>query len=129
MFTLDGLNALLNARPFVPFRLWMSDGGHVDVRSPEVVLPGRRFALVGLLDPTATDTAFDRYATVWYVHVARNEMLTAGLPPFSAPPGGRGNAVAGACLIHPVIEGRHEVPISRHGSVHRGVRSVGRFSR
>ncbi len=87
MFTLGDMLALLKARPFVPFRLWLSDGGFVDVRSPEVVMPGKRFALVGLLDADANDTAFDRYATVWYLHVARHEMLKPGTAPFSAPPG------------------------------------------
>jgi hypothetical protein len=87
MFTLSDMRALLQARPFVPFRLWLSDGGFVDVRSPEVVLPGKRFALVGLLDADATDTVFDRYATVWYLHVVRHEMLKPGMPPFSTPPG------------------------------------------
>jgi hypothetical protein len=85
MFTLDYMRNLLSARPFVSFRLWMSDGGHVDVRSSEAVLPLRRFALVGLLDPNATDTAFDRYVTVWYMHVTRHEMLQPGAPPFSHP--------------------------------------------
>jgi hypothetical protein len=86
MFTLEDLQALLNARPFVPFRLYLSHGGHVDVPGPELVLPGRRFALVGLLDPNARDTTFDRYATVWYLHVAKHEMLRPGSRPFSAPP-------------------------------------------
>jgi hypothetical protein len=83
MFTLDDMRGLLAARPFVPFRLDTSDGGHLEVRSPEVVLPGRRFALVGLLDPAAVDTAFDRFATVWYAHVIRHELLGPGAPPFS----------------------------------------------
>src|SRR6266702_2473460 len=88
LVTLDDMRALLNARPFLPFRLYLSDGGTVDVRSQEVVMPGRRFALIGLLDPDATDTAFDRYMTVWYLHVTRHEMLSAGPPPFGAPPPG-----------------------------------------
>jgi hypothetical protein len=87
LFTLDDLRNLLNAQPFVPFRLWLSDGGHVDVPSRELVMPGRRFALVGLLDPQTNDTAFDRYVTIWYLHVARHEMLSAGAPPFSPPSG------------------------------------------
>jgi hypothetical protein len=87
MFTHSDMRALLQARPFVPFRLWLSDGGFVDVRSPEVVIIGKRFAVVGLLDADARDTVFDRYVTVWYLHVTRHEMLQAGTPPFSAPPG------------------------------------------
>ncbi len=87
MFTLKDLRALLNARPFVPFRIWVSDGGHVDVKSPELVLTGQRFALVGLLDPESTDSVFDRYTTVWYLHVTRHEMLSVGPPPFHQPQG------------------------------------------
>jgi hypothetical protein len=85
MFTLDDLRALLNAQPFVPFRLWLSDGGSVDVRSRELVFPGRRFAIIGLLEDNATDSVYDRYTTVWYLHVARHEMLNPGIPPFTPP--------------------------------------------
>jgi hypothetical protein len=87
MFTLADMHALLSVRPFVPFRLWLSDGGQVDVRSPELVMAGNRFALIGLLDPAAQDTSFDRYMTVWYMHVTRREMLSAGAPPLTPPPG------------------------------------------
>jgi hypothetical protein len=86
MFTLDDMRALIHMRPFVPFRLHLSDGGTVDVRSPEVVLLLKRFAIVGLLDPNTSDTAYDRYMTVWYLHVTRHEMLSAGSPPFGSPP-------------------------------------------
>src|SRR4051794_36974133 len=87
MFTADDLRALLHARPFVPFRLLLSDGGGVEVRSPEVVVVGRRFALVGLLDPNATDTLIDRWTVVWYMHVTRSEQMGAGPPPFTPPSG------------------------------------------
>ncbi|MHB1423813.1 MAG: hypothetical protein ACYC3I_11580 [Gemmataceae bacterium] len=87
MFTLEDLRNLLNARPFVPFRLHLGEGESVDVRSKEVVLPGRRFAVIGLLDPNATDTAFDRWAVVWYMHVTQVEMLGLGAPPFAQPSG------------------------------------------
>ncbi len=88
MFTLGDMVTLLHAQPFTPFRLHLSDGGSVEVRSREVVSVGRRFALVGLLDPGATDTFFDRWAVVWYMHVTRVEMLDPGPPPLSAPPAG-----------------------------------------
>ncbi|HZT79676.1 MAG TPA: hypothetical protein VFA26_05630 [Gemmataceae bacterium] len=87
MFTLEEMRALVNARPFVPFRLYLSDGGTVDVRHRELVLIGRRFAVVGLPDPGTADTLFDRWAVVWYLHVTRAEMLEAGPPPFGPPPG------------------------------------------
>jgi hypothetical protein len=87
LITQEFMRSLLTARPFVPFRIWLSDGGYVDVPTPEVVLVGRHFAVIGLLDPAATDTAIDRYTTVWYLHVTRHEMLSPGQPPFSPPPG------------------------------------------
>lgn len=86
MFTRDDMLNLLATRPFTPFRLHMSDGKTVEVVSPELVLPGRRFAVVGLLDPDANDLGFDRWTTVFYLHVARHEMLATGAPPFTAPP-------------------------------------------
>ncbi len=90
MFTADDMRGLLNARPFVAFRIVLSDGGTVEVRSQEVVTLGRRFALVGLLDPNATDTLFDRWTVAWYMHVTRVEMLDAGAPPFAPFQGPRG---------------------------------------
>src|SRR6185437_10542677 len=86
MFTVDDMQRLLRTRPFVPFRLWLSDGGHIDVRSPEVIFPLRRYAIVSLLDPNAAEEAFDRHATVWYMHVTRHEALSAGESPFASPP-------------------------------------------
>ncbi len=73
MFIADDLRTLRNVQPFVPFRLSLSDGGAVEVRHPETVSVDRRFAVIGLLDPTATDTLFDRWAVVWYMHVTRVE--------------------------------------------------------
>ena len=88
MFTADDLRNLLGARPFTPFRLLLSDGGQVVVRTPEVIIPGRRFAIIGLLDADAPDGLIDRWAVVWYMHVTRAEMLVPGAPPFTPPPTG-----------------------------------------
>ena len=85
MFTLNGMRTLLRAKPFVPVRLWLSDGGNITVRSPELVFPGRHYAIIGLLDPNAMEEAFDRHMVVWYMHITRCEELTAGASPFSAP--------------------------------------------
>ena len=85
MFTLDHMRALLSTRPFVPFRLWLSDGGHVDIRSAEQVMPLRHYALIGLLDPNALEESYDRHATIWYMHVTRHEALRPGAAPFTPP--------------------------------------------
>jgi hypothetical protein len=87
MFTHADLQRLLTARPFVPFRLYLSDGGWVDIRHQEFVTAGRRYAVVGLPDPAAPEAPFDRHMVVWYLHVARAELLGTGPPPFGSPPG------------------------------------------
>jgi hypothetical protein len=87
MFTLDGFRALLDRQPFIPFRLYLGDGGSVEVRSREQVFLLRQYAIIGLLDPQATDSIADRYATVWYMHVTRAEMLSPGTPPLPLPAG------------------------------------------
>jgi hypothetical protein len=99
MFTLDQLRSLLQARPFVPFRLLRSDGGSVEVRSSEVVLPGRQMAVIGLLDPASTDTSWDRFLILWYMHVTAVEMMSPGVPPFSSsgePPSGTPTPATGS---------------------------------
>lgn len=75
MFTLADMRALVQKRPFVAFRLWLSDSDSVDVRSPDVVMLGKRFAIVGLLDADAIDTVVDRYSVVWYDYVSRHQAL------------------------------------------------------
>jgi len=87
MFNANSLHAFLKSRPFVPFRFVLSDGGAVEVRSPEIVIIGKQFAVVGLLDPKATDTFVERWTTIWYMHVTRVEFLSAGAPPFGTPSG------------------------------------------
>jgi len=79
---------IVDARPFTPFRLHMSDGGVIDVVSRELVLPGRRMAVIGLLDPGQSDSYYDRWTTASYMHVTRHEMLPPGAAPFAAPPPG-----------------------------------------
>jgi hypothetical protein len=87
MFNANNLLSLLKARPFVPFRFVMSDGGTVEVKSPEFVWPGRQFATVALLDPTAADTLIEWHTTVWYMHVTRVEQIQPGAQPFTSPAG------------------------------------------
>jgi hypothetical protein len=87
MFTAEELRSLLRIRPFTAFRLHLSDGGHLDVLSPEAVLVTRRCAVVGLMDPASQDPFADRWVVAWYMHVTRVEMLVPGSPPFSPPPG------------------------------------------
>lgn len=86
MFTLDDLRTLLRAQPFVPFRLWYSDGQYFDVRGPKHVLPLRQYVIVGLFDSNSLDDGFDRHAVVWYTHVTRYEALTSAPGSCPSPP-------------------------------------------
>ncbi len=86
MFTASDMLALLGAKPFTPFRLYMSDGSKVMIPSRELVFPGRRMAVIGILDPTESDTLYDRWTTVYYMHVTRHELLNPSTMPFAAPP-------------------------------------------
>ena len=87
MFTANELLSLVKTRPFEPFRLVLSDGGTIDVLSPEVVSIGRHRTIIGLLDPNFTDTFYDRWTIVWYMHVTRVELLKGGPSPSGPPPG------------------------------------------
>lgn len=80
MLTQGDLQNLLRARPFTAFRLHTSDGGRVDVLSPESVVAGRRSAIVCIMEGDS-----DRWQLVYYLHVARAELLVPGPPPFSPP--------------------------------------------
>ena len=40
----------LQVRPFRPFRLYVSDGGTLDVRHPEMLMVKHRSAVIGLLE-------------------------------------------------------------------------------
>ncbi|MBI1913673.1 MAG: hypothetical protein HYS12_02790 [Planctomycetes bacterium] len=86
MFTREDLIMLLNAAPFVPFRLHLSDGGAIDVRHRDFVTAGRRYALIGVPDPADPDAPFDRHLVVYFMHVTRAETLFPGRPPGGPTP-------------------------------------------
>ena len=66
---------MLNARPFVPFRVHMSDGKHFDIQHPELALLTRislHFA-EGVADPTSQIPA--RASMISPLHIVRLEPL------------------------------------------------------
>ena len=64
----------LDAKPFAPFRLFLSDGRTFDIRDPNRVWPGRQTAVVGL--PAADDPRLiDRHTTVSLLHIVSIEPL------------------------------------------------------
>ncbi len=68
----------LRKRPFEPFRIHLSDGTVYEVRHPELVMVGRRSAIIGLTAPNQAQPLYDRVETVALLHIT-------GLEPVSPP--------------------------------------------
>jgi hypothetical protein len=69
---------VLDKRPFVPFRVYLSDGTVYEVRHPELLLLGRRSAHIGLASKADGQTLpTDRVATFSLLHVVRLEPISA----------------------------------------------------
>ena len=70
----EDIREKLGQRPFVPFRIVLSDGAACEVRHPELLLLGKRSVVIGLTGNPA-DTLYDRYVTVALLHITRLEPL------------------------------------------------------
>jgi hypothetical protein len=68
------LLAKIQQRPFIPFRLVTTDGTAYEIRHPEMLMPGRRTATIGLPDDP-NYPAYDLTVTVSLLHVQRLEPL------------------------------------------------------
>ncbi len=71
---------LIQARPFVPFRIKLSNGTYYDITHPELCIVGRTFVHVGLPDNPMEPIA-GRAATIALMHVNELIPLTPGLVP------------------------------------------------
>ena len=69
----EQIHTLLKNTPFEPFRMYLSDDAHYDVRHPEQILLSQRTAYVGV-GPNG-DGPFQRVALVSLVHVTRIDSL------------------------------------------------------
>ncbi len=69
----------LRTRPFQPFRINLTDGRSVDVRHPEMVLAGRRTAVIGIPSPGETEPLYDKRITVDFLHIVSLEPIPAGV--------------------------------------------------
>jgi len=66
---------LLRARPFVPFRVYMSNGTEYDVRHPEFALVGRSTVVIGIPGPRGPEGPATRLLNCSLVHIVRTEPL------------------------------------------------------
>jgi hypothetical protein len=67
----------LRKTPFDPFRICLTNGTAYDVRHPELVMVGRRSAVVGVSDSERQPPFYDRATTVALIHIVRLETLAA----------------------------------------------------
>jgi hypothetical protein len=91
MFTANDIQRLRSARPFVPFRLQLSDGGSIDVISPELITIFQRWVIISILDRNGSERFADDWQQVWYLHITRVETLQPGAPPANVPPASPGS--------------------------------------
>ena len=60
----DELVEKLRKIPFRPFRLYVSDGGMVDIRHPEMLMVTRHSAVVGMLESGKNGNSDEGYPTI-----------------------------------------------------------------
>jgi len=71
----EDLAQFLDRRPFAPFRICLTDGTILDIRHPEMVLLGRRSAVVGITNGDEPRPMYERSVTISLLHVNRLEPL------------------------------------------------------
>lgn len=69
----EDLIQALHQRPFVPFRMYLTDGTTYVVRHPDLLMVGRHSAVVGISG--GDEPLYDRYETVALLHVVRLEPI------------------------------------------------------
>jgi hypothetical protein len=67
----------LRARPFVPFRVYTSDGNYLDVKHPEMAMLTRMALLIGRPVADSTKDIPRHYDSVSPLHIVRLEPLIA----------------------------------------------------
>ena len=75
--SLDELRAVLRIRPFVPFRLHLTDGRAFDVFHPDCILLSPRVVHVGVypVGPHNGEPVFDRIELISVIHIVSLESL------------------------------------------------------
>jgi len=76
----EELRRTLKQQPFEPFRLVMTDGVSYEVRHPDLLLVGKRTALVGLVGDAAQEY-FEQTIKVDLLQIIRLEPIGAPASP------------------------------------------------
>lgn len=80
----EELTAAIRRRPFVPFRLTLTEGSTYDVNHPEFCMVGRRSVIVGLAPLGGEEHLFDHSVTMNLLHIVK-------LEPLDSPTSGKSN--------------------------------------
>ena len=68
---LEQLLQAIRIRPFVPFRVLLTNGESLEVRHPELCMPGARSVVIGLSSPSQTQPIYDTATIVDLLHIVR----------------------------------------------------------
>lgn len=85
--TQEDLQDAARRHPFQPFRLVLTTGETFDIRHPDLIMVGRRAAVIGITNEPG-GTAFDRTFKVDLFHVVGIAELPVSPPPSSNGPTG-----------------------------------------
>ena len=84
--TPEDLKEHLRKKPFVPFRITLTDGSTHDVRHPELCMVGRRSVEIGVgVKENDPDLLFDRIVHADVFHVVKVEPLAPGSTNLNGP--------------------------------------------
>jgi hypothetical protein len=78
------LNEVAHRRPFEPFRVTLTTGETYDIRHPDLILVGRRSAILGIPSEPAREL-FDRSIKVDLLHIVAIEDLPVKPPSTNGP--------------------------------------------
>jgi hypothetical protein len=84
--TQEDLQQAARRQPFEPFRVILTTGATHDIRHPNLIMIGRRAAIIGITNEPGA-SAFDRTLKVDLLHVVGIEDLP-GVPPSQNGPTG-----------------------------------------
>jgi hypothetical protein len=76
---IEDLHKKLQARPFRPFRIHLSDGAAYDVMHPELLLLGRRSLVLGLAS-RPEETVYERTIDIDLIRIVRMEQIETTAP-------------------------------------------------
>jgi hypothetical protein len=83
--TQEELQEAARRQPFEPFRVILSTGATFDIRHPDLIMVGRRSAIIGITNEPG-GTAYDHTLKVDLLHVVGVEELPVSPPPSSNGP-------------------------------------------